>query len=76
MRLTTQYIQNNFEARLKNIDSYKNKLGLSCAKLSKALASYPVAVAVAGNYDVITFSYLLSKVSRLLSCPAIRLSTY
>ena len=53
---------------------HDDKLGLSCANLSKALASYPVAVA--GNYDVITFSYLLSKVSRLLSCPAIRLATY
>ena len=36
-----------------------NKLGLSCAKLSKAYASYPLALA--GNYDVIPFSYLLSK---------------
>ena len=36
-----------------------NKLGLNCAKLSKASVSYPLAVA--GNYDVFTLSYLLIK---------------
>ena len=44
---------------LKKNGKMDDKLGLSCAKLSKAYASYPLALA--GNYDVIPFSYLLSK---------------